>query len=373
MRFSRSISLLFSSSFSNSEEICQDFDLADECQANAALEFMNCGSACDDSICEEKCLVDYRHELDSCPCGRDCPTGCQNCFHPICKDKNYFFVIGNYGEFRKENFIISTSGELVENREIAVPGNKKGYLHQVGHALLNDELFVFGGYYDSYKAAVLEGCAFRELHQRLIYDYSIGNNVQELGGEVFICFNSQYSDASKICQVFDGSSFRVHRSETSFTHQSGCLANYQGNLLAIGSYYSGDRSKVELLSKEIWKEQEQHPKQMALFGCLTIGDEKVITIGGFNVITNKPYDDIFAFENSSWRSAGKLLTPQFYSTVYAFGGELFSVLGGKSPYNIERLEMDSGNGNVTENTVIYSDFRLDAPIVFYVDLDFCAN
>ena len=49
---------------------------------------------------------------------------------------------------------------------------------------------------------------------------------------------------------------------------------------------------------------------MALFGCLAIG-EKVITIGGFNVITNRPYDDIYAFENSSWRGAGKLLTVPF--------------------------------------------------------------
>ena len=106
-------------------------------------------------------------------------------------------MIGNYGEFRQENFIISRSGDFVENREIGVPGNKKGYLHQVGHALLNDELFVFGGYYDSYKAAVLEGCAFRELHQRLIYDYSIGNNVLQLGGEVFICFNRKFSKIRK--------------------------------------------------------------------------------------------------------------------------------------------------------------------------------
>ena len=106
-------------------------------------------------------------------------------------------MIGNYGEFRQENFVISNTGEFVENREISVPGNKKGYLHQVGHALLNDELFVFGGYYDSNKAAVLEGCAFRELHQRLIYDYSIGNNVQELGGEVFICFNRKFSKLIK--------------------------------------------------------------------------------------------------------------------------------------------------------------------------------
>ena len=49
---------------------------------------------------------------------------------------------------------------------------------------------------------------------------------------------------------------------------------------------------------------------MALFGCLEIG-EKVFTIGGFNVITNKPYDDIFAFDDSSWRGAGKLLTVIF--------------------------------------------------------------
>jgi len=136
---------------------------------------------------------------------------------------------------------------------------------------------------------------------------------------------------------------------------------------------------------------------MALFGCLAIGDEKVITIGGFNVITNRPYDDIFAFENSSWRSVGKLLTVFFlifiiffcliyfasrnFTAQFTHSAENFflywAARGGNfeqlnimiclilSPYNIERLEMDSGNGNVTENTVIYSDFRFEVLSYFF--------
>ena len=48
-------------------------------------------------------------------------------------------------------------------------------------------------------------------------------------------------------------------------------------------------------------------RQMALFGCLAMG-EGVITVGGFNVLTNKPYDDVFSFQNAAWRSIGKLLT-----------------------------------------------------------------
>ncbi|CAG5109546.1 Oidioi.mRNA.OKI2018_I69.chr2.g4066.t1.cds [Oikopleura dioica] len=44
-----------------------------------------------------------------------------------------------------------------------------------------------------------------------------------------------------------------------------------------------------------------------------------------------------------------------------------------SPYNIEKFRLLQDGGNVTDNEVIYSDFRLDAPIVFEAEIDFCLN
>ena len=71
-----------------------------------------------------------------------------------------------------------------------------------------------------------------------------------------ICFDRE---THKKCEEFDGS--RVQKRATpKYSHRSSCLAIYDSKLIAVSSYLSDGRNKVETYSGSSWKSLADHPK-----------------------------------------------------------------------------------------------------------------
>ncbi|CAG5105347.1 Oidioi.mRNA.OKI2018_I69.chr1.g2049.t1.cds [Oikopleura dioica] len=67
---------------------CPDKDLGEACAAQCRLEYVSCRLGCSDSFCDTECLNAYSACVDTCPCYHDCPSGCEDCWHPICQCKD---------------------------------------------------------------------------------------------------------------------------------------------------------------------------------------------------------------------------------------------------------------------------------------------
>ena len=105
---------------------------------------------------------------DSCPCGQNCPSGCNRCDHPLCPERAHFIVF-NYDI--NEAFIIGESGATSNPRpSIRAPTND--YTMNSVFALLSGELHIFGGSSDENKIAKLNGCEFVEQNARLGFNVS---------------------------------------------------------------------------------------------------------------------------------------------------------------------------------------------------------
>ena len=70
--------------------IFSDIDIYNHCSAVCGEIYVACIVACESSSCQSNCLRDYAHCEDNCPCGRNCPPGCENCDSPYCKVNSCF-------------------------------------------------------------------------------------------------------------------------------------------------------------------------------------------------------------------------------------------------------------------------------------------
>ncbi|CAG5104141.1 Oidioi.mRNA.OKI2018_I69.chr1.g1112.t1.cds [Oikopleura dioica] len=63
---------------------CPDYDLGSLCDTDCRVDYIGCRQECSEIVCENECVIIYGECLSDCPCGVNCPIGCENCPHPLC-------------------------------------------------------------------------------------------------------------------------------------------------------------------------------------------------------------------------------------------------------------------------------------------------
>ncbi|CAG5108353.1 Oidioi.mRNA.OKI2018_I69.chr1.g3755.t1.cds [Oikopleura dioica] len=124
------------------EEECPDIDLYEECTALCRLDYLQCRSQCDNALCENSCLGEFYDCSSFCPCGTNCPNGCDGCKNEICK---HILVMGHS---LSGAFSISFDGSTKSAARITAPSDF--FVYAAPHALIKGELYAFGGgaYYE---------------------------------------------------------------------------------------------------------------------------------------------------------------------------------------------------------------------------------
>ncbi|CBY17767.1 unnamed protein product [Oikopleura dioica] len=63
---------------------CIDNDLGNLCDTECRVVYIGCRQECTEIYCENACVSEYSNCLSDCPCGLNCPEGCEGCAHPLC-------------------------------------------------------------------------------------------------------------------------------------------------------------------------------------------------------------------------------------------------------------------------------------------------
>ncbi|CAG5111067.1 Oidioi.mRNA.OKI2018_I69.chr2.g5403.t1.cds [Oikopleura dioica] len=82
---------------------------------------------------------------------------------PVLPSEIFILVIRN-----SEAYVISGDGNSKVSATITAPNGN--YFQSVQHALIRNQLYIFGGSSDKRKIAVLEACSFKEKSERLLND-----------------------------------------------------------------------------------------------------------------------------------------------------------------------------------------------------------
>ncbi|CAG5104020.1 Oidioi.mRNA.OKI2018_I69.chr1.g1053.t1.cds [Oikopleura dioica] len=404
--------LLFSASEANVQAIkpvqvaaeCPDQNIGQVCDGHCYAQFIACKDACSESSCERTCLIEYTGCYADCPCYDNCPDGCTDCPHSICTCKepqtnNKFYqqcldersdelsaclkiCAANKSCFEKcFSVFIEESDEcpcmdqslFKDNRYYKIPPpneNNIDYLWKSSSALLNGRIYVFGGNYDGYKIAYIDGCEFVETQIRLINKfYATGGSlvtVKEVHDEVVIC--EGYTNK---CEAFDGN---ISRSlpNTSIQHKFACLVLLDGQATAVAGE---DTSSVETLAVSGWMNEPSHPAgKLSTHTCVSIGNG-IITAGGTTSNDNNDgigfIRDVFLLQNNKWTTAGQLLNTYHYPSMI-FTGSYFIIIDGRLSLAVERAEwsgltVTSSKNISTQETLCYR------PIIFESDPNRCAS
>ncbi|CBY31241.1 unnamed protein product [Oikopleura dioica] len=171
-------------------QICSDGELADQCVLACEFDFITCKSECDTNNCETLCFDAFSECNASCPCGRDCPLGCQDCDHPLCTSDLSETNILVVPDPLSESYLTTGDGATISDVKISSPNDN---VYMTKHALVQDKLHIFGGTNDRKQISRLEKCSFMELPHRLSQNFNQMHSVMSIfqGNEALICFGGR--------------------------------------------------------------------------------------------------------------------------------------------------------------------------------------
>ena len=65
--------------------------------------------------CFSECMRNDQQCIDACPCGKDCPDGCDGCSHPLCEyNKKSAVLVLNTRNPDNQPFVIDFAGKLYQ-------------------------------------------------------------------------------------------------------------------------------------------------------------------------------------------------------------------------------------------------------------------
>ncbi|CAG5104514.1 Oidioi.mRNA.OKI2018_I69.chr1.g1292.t1.cds [Oikopleura dioica] len=345
-----------------------------QCIKEANDHFTSCVGNCQytERACYDQCYSLLVEESDKCPCNSGCPLGCpcesgyscQKYITAICQRQS----ASSYVDF---SYMISANGHIQENRYYSSPLSTGSYqfLYNSGFAILNGQMFLYGGNQDPKKVARIEECAIEDTGKRLINNfYGIEGSLvtlPEIVEETILC--NSYSTTALKCESFNGEATKA-MSDVQVQHQQGCMSLYLGQAVIIAGYHS---DSVEFLEFSGWQNLTEHPGGSTFYRhtCAST-DDGILTVGGYSGSSFSK--EVFYFKNDQWTVAGKMQNNyQFGSMIFL--DSFFIVFGGNNNYNtVERAEWQ--NETVTSTSVIH-DHGGDClhPIVFETRPDQCSE
>ncbi|CAG5114057.1 Oidioi.mRNA.OKI2018_I69.chr2.g8137.t1.cds [Oikopleura dioica] len=395
---------------------CPDADLGALCDTDCRGAYIACRQNCNDLTCDNECAIEYVECLSDCPCGVNCPNGCEDCEHPTCQpspceipeENKDFLRCKNSNEkmlngclsncysydcseictqeflentkncpcnpgcpqgcpfcpdynceiddgFLAMTYFYSFSAPLegnVERTQINYPIGNPLYITGSGYAYLQDTFYIFGGEYDRYMISKLDG-----------YFYKIFFATEIKNGESHYYSNSVavLSDDSKVLLCFTSD------------------IDYKSCMYFDGSSVGLESSKTN--SDHILGCIGNYREAIMAFGCDSTSRGKYAEIrdpetGDWSYTTNFPIDNIYTEGASCIGVGDAMLTIGGYGdlsqAIYLFKNESWNRLGNLSTYHyfgsvinfndeiyalgayaIEKFTVDTTNGTMSSSTIFY--------------------
>ncbi|CBY31937.1 unnamed protein product [Oikopleura dioica] len=240
------------------------------------------------------------------------------------------------------------------------------YTYTAVHAVVKNQLHIFGGHFNSRKVARLDDCKFVELPITLFNDYESMISAAlsiDGGSSALICFDI---DSEKNCEIFDGAT-NTKASSTAWNHIQGGLGHYKGLPVSVGGELS---NKAEMLTEEGWIDLPDHP---AVF---EIGSHSLVGLPSGSLLLLCGFVDRWL--EQSWRLTDNVWTQlvdleptstttsiQIDSSVYVFSGQF------GMNYPIQRIDLE-GDEIIGTTVVCFHEFKQWYPILFLTTRDYCA-
>ncbi|CAG5080465.1 Oidioi.mRNA.OKI2018_I69.PAR.g9602.t1.cds [Oikopleura dioica] len=329
---------------------CPDQELQEECNGNCRIVYTQCRLSCEDEFCLTTCERSYEICLDSCPCGENCPQGCKDCENPICPDdlsNMHFAVLLND---LTSSYINSGDGISIVAPQLDAPSND--FVAGSPFAILQDELFIFGGNADNQKIGKLVGCSFS----------LISASAYLLSG-----FPGPY----EACEIFDGESVSSTHSAQN-NHDWGKLGLYKGQPTTVGSYYKSGAQKVETYNSTGWASLPDHPRKINGHTLTGLDSGSLLLIGGED--DEEVSKNVWILKDDVWNILGQVLSNYDAASAIKIGNYVFVVSGyvksADGTYPVERVHIE--NDEFLGSEVIGSnDGQNWIPVLFQADFHFC--
>ncbi|CAG5105170.1 Oidioi.mRNA.OKI2018_I69.chr1.g1897.t1.cds [Oikopleura dioica] len=345
-----------------------------QCIKEASQGLNDCiGNCTANETCFEDCFDDFLMVSRKCPCLTECEKGCpcEDGFHcqeyvlGMCQERGTNSNPVNY------TYVMSADGYFIENRHFLSPqssGETSYYpfLYRAASALLNGEIYFFGGDHDAYKIGKLKECEIIDTRKRLVNGQTVYSQyasiitVPEVRDEVVICRGS-----SSACQSFDGETAKAIAS-TAASHNYACMALYGGQPLIVAGSAT---NTVESLELSGWIQEPVHPSGMLRYhACVTVEDG-VITTGGYD--GSEYLKSVHLFRNEQWTLVGQMSNTFAYGSMIAVEGA-FLVYDGYTTNMVERAEWN-GETVVSTRNITNLGGNCHRPILFLTEPDYCSD
>ncbi|CAG5104751.1 Oidioi.mRNA.OKI2018_I69.chr1.g1505.t1.cds [Oikopleura dioica] len=270
-----------------------------------------------------------------------------------------------------DSYIFSGDGLTRNSPSISVP--RSDYVFGSAFAVMQGEMYIFGGIEDNHKIAKIENCAFNELSVRLRYritDKSAAIDTDN-GERALICFDVVGWDS---CEIFDGViSTATHDPEVH--HALGGLGHYNGQPTTVGGEYSPSNSRVETYSASGWTTLPSIPRGSYLHTLTGLESGALVKAGGRDLTTGGWSTDVWLLKNDAWTIIGSLNEFNYWGSAIKVGNFIYLVNGGATDadglYPVERIEI--ANDEVIQTEVIGGhDFASSRYLpIFEVTANFC--
>ncbi|CAG5103666.1 Oidioi.mRNA.OKI2018_I69.chr1.g878.t1.cds [Oikopleura dioica] len=331
----------------------------DESQKN----FGKCVKACvAQEICYDACYSDFIVSSRKCPCNAGCELGCpcesgydcQPFIMALCQSSeppkiDFGYVISADGNFKENRFYTSQQGSFIERS---------------GHAVLNGEMFIFGGLQNPKKIGKIDECNFVDTGMKLINDFLSNSGalvtVHEIHDETILCRGEIE------CEGFDGVSSKPIAS-TKEKHFFSCMALYDSQPIIIAGIAS---SSVEALAVTGWQTETKHPSGTIRGTTCVSLDHGVLVIGGY---VDSHQTKAYSYTDSKWSMIGEM-KQKFYGGSMILFDDFFLVfagIGGGS-FAVERAEWN-GEKITSSEVLFHHENGCYRPIVFETYPDHCEN
>ena len=137
-------------------------------------------------------------------------------------------------------------------------------------------------------------------------------------------------DSYKWAQLFDGTGTTLVDYETTYGHDDGCMAAFNGQPVVI----AGGVKNVEILRSTGWAELTPHPFSLRYPGCIGFNQD-MLTLGGRG-------KDVYIYRGTSgsWSFLGSLRTNPDYPTVVQINSVIYTAGAAYPPY--DRYDTENG-------------------------------
>ncbi|CAG5099692.1 Oidioi.mRNA.OKI2018_I69.XSR.g16638.t1.cds [Oikopleura dioica] len=296
----------FSADLAEFDARCPDLELGQQCDTECSEVFVDCRNNCSDHLCENQCLIEFTECVSDCPCGQNCPNGCQDCDNPLCTTCDN----------------LETDFEFQQCKVIA--------LEEFDHCAMNC-LNNWGCIDNCYNREILQGFSqckcFDEIPSKSTEYLTILSEHENYSGSSYNLgyvthVNGVYSGFVNSpytwTQLFDGTKTILSNYNTDADHEGGCMAHLNNQPVAIG----GDGGRyVELLRSNGWTHLDPHPMENNYYaGCLGFGQD-MVTIGGYGG-SSRVYK--YSGQSGTWSLLGYLQQAHMYNTVIELNGYIYS-------------------------------------------------